>query len=309
MPPSCVARRLPFNTMKIIIIGLSLFLFLICIFSVFIRTLVFHPIKTIFYTFKDIINYYRYHKYDYMQTGKLICYTALFGGGKTLSCVHYVNSLYDRYNNRRIFDIDRKKWVTQKVHIISNVDINRPYEHLDSLAQIVRVAEKFRQIDLENDTLTCTVVLGDEFSVQMNSRSFKTNIDPLFLNTLLTCRHHHIMLIYNAQRFNHVDALLRQVTSYVVECKKIWRVVIQTTYDAYTLENTSDPQAVRSLGQNGWFVQDSDFKAFDTLATVNNLKKSVESFDMDSEIEIINRQGQNERYDVGSFKRLRKLKR
>ena len=282
-------------------------LLFISLFSVFVRTLIKEPVKTLYYVVKDLILYFKEHRYDSMKTGKLICYTALFGGGKTLSCVHYVNSLYKRYNNKKVYDIDRKKFVTQKVHIISNVDLKGiPYEKFENLAQIVRVADRFRDMDNINDTLTCTIVLGDEFSVQMNSRSFKTNIDPLFLNTLLTCRHHHIMLIYNAQRFSHVDALLRQVTSYVVECRKVWRVVIQSTYDAYTLENTSDPQSVKRLGQNGWFVTDKDFALYDTLACVGNLKKSVELSDMDTEIEIINRQAAPD-YDIGKYKRQRKL--
>lgn len=282
------------------------FLIIICLFSVFIRTLLLNPFKTIFYGLKDSIQYFTQHRYDSMQTGKLICYTALFGGGKTLSCVHYVNSLYNRYNDKKVYDIDRKKWVIQKVHIISNVDLTIPYERFTSLSQVVRVAEQFKELDNINDTLTCTVVLGDEFSVQMNSRNFKTNIDPLFLNTLLTCRHHHIMLIYNAQRFSHVDALLRQVTTYVVECKKIWRVVIQTTYDAYTLENTSDPLSVKSLGSRGWFVRNKDFELYDTLACVGNLKHSVESGDMLSEIEIINKNS-SQHYDMGQYKRMRKI--
>lgn len=290
----------------IILISIGLLLF-ISLFSVFIRTLLKEPFKTIYYVVKDTILYFKEHRYDSMQTGKLICYTALFGGGKTLSCVHYVNSLYKRYNNKKVYDLDRKKFVTQKVHIISNVDLKGiPYEKFENLAQIVRVADRFRDMDNINDTLTCTVVLGDEFSVQMNSRSFKTNIDPLFLNTLLTCRHHHIMLIYNAQRFSHVDALLRQVTSYVVECHKVWRVVIQSTYDAYTLEYTSDPQTVKCLGKNGWFVTDKDFALYDTLACVGNLKKSIEQSDMDSEIEILNRQ-QSPDYDIGRYKKMRKL--
>ena len=254
--------------MKILII---IAIIAICIFSVFMRTIILHPFKTIFYSAVDFVNYIRHHRYDAMETGRLICYTALFGGGKTLSCVHYVDSLYRRYNNKRIYDINRKKWVTQKVHVISNVALNIPYENFESLSQIVRVAEKFRDIDDAQDTLTCTVVLGDEFSVQMNSRSFKTNIDPLFLNTLLTCRHHHIMLIYNAQRFNHVDALLRQVTTYCVECQKIWRVVIQKTYDAYVLENTTDPTTVKPIARRGWFVTNKDYNAYDTLACVGNL--------------------------------------
>lgn len=287
----------------LLIIG---FLFLF-VFSVFFRTIVTNPGKSIFYSIKDLYHFIKYHLYDRLETGKLICYTALFGGGKTLSCVHYVRQLYFRYNNKKIFDISRRKWVTQKVHIISNVDLlDVPYEHFESLGQIVRVAEQFRQIDLENDTLTCTLVLGDEFSVQMNSRNFKSNIDPLFLNTLLTCRHHHIMLIYNAQRFNHVDALLRQVTTYCVECKKVWRVLIQYTYDAYVLENCSDPTTINPIGRSGWFIRDSDYNAYDTLACVGNLKKSVDEGDMLSEVEIINNLGSND-LDIGKYKTLKKI--
>lgn len=275
-----------------ICIFLLCFLFLFCV-SVCFRLSVLHPVNLVHYTIKDAYMYIKFKESNRMQTGKLIAYTALFGGGKTLSCVHYIMQQYKLYNDKPVYDHDRKKWVTQKVHVISNVDLSIPYEHFESLGQIVRVANKFREMDLENDTLTCTLVLGDEFSVQMNSRSFKTNIDPLFLNTLLTCRHHHITLVYNAQRFNHVDALLRQVTSYVIECQKVWRFMVQREYDAYTLENSTDPTLVKPRRNFGWFICDRDFKAYDTLACVGNLEKAVREGDMESEIEIINRQANN----------------
>ena len=284
---------------------------ILMLFSVFIRTIILNPHYTLYYLPIDIYHYFRYRLFDQMETGKLICYTALFGGGKTLSCVHYVNRLYDRYNNKRVYDSSRHKWVVQKVHIISNVDINRPYEKFTSLSQVVRAAEKFKEWDDEHNTRTCTIVLGDEFSVQMNSRSFKTNIDPLFLNTLLTCRHHHIMLVYNAQRFQHVDKLLRDVTTYVVECKKVWRVCIQKTYDAYVIENCTDPTSIKPSARRGWFIRDKDFKAYDTLACVGNLIKSVNMGDMESEIEIINRLA-NQDLDVteGNYRKktLRRLR-
>lgn len=271
------------------------------IFSVFIRTIILNPHLTLFYLPQDIFKFFRYRLYDELHTGKLICYTALFGGGKTLSCVHYVVRLYDRYNNKRIYDLSRHKWVVQKVHIISNVDINRPYEKFTTLSQVVRVAEKFKEFDEAHNTRTCTIVFGDEFSVQMNSRSFKTNIDPLFLKTLLTCRHHHIMMVYNAQRFQHVDKLLRDVTDKVIECKKFWRVCILKTYDAYVIENTTDPTSVKPIARHGWFIRDKDFQAYDTLACVGTLIKSVNSGDMESEIEIINRLAPHDQ-DVGSRK-------
>lgn len=255
--------------------------------SVCIRLAVLHPFLTIFYGIRDAFNFFRYKKWRACKTGHLIAYTALFGKGKTLSVVHYVIRMYKKYNNKKVYDLGRKKWVTQKVHILSNVTLSVPYEEFESLGQVVRLADENKIKDELNDTLTVTLVLGDEFSVQMNSRSFKNNIDPLFLNTLLTCRHHHISLIYDAQRFQHVDALLRQVTSYVVSCKKVWRFVVHSYYDAYQLECASDPSLVKPYKRTGFFVRDRDYNAYDTLACVGNLKKSVESGDMLSEEEII----------------------
>lgn len=194
-------------------------------FSVCFRIAVLHPFATLFNLIKDLPDYIIHKKWRNLKTGKLICYVALFGKGKTLSAVHKVTSLYKKYNNKVVYDDLRGKWVTQRINIISNVDlIGTPYTPFVSLRQIVDVAETVRAYDEQHDTLTCTLVLGDEFSVQLNSRTFKTNIDPLFLNTLLTCRHHHISLYYTSQRFNHVDALLRQVTSRVISCDKQWRL-------------------------------------------------------------------------------------
>lgn len=268
------------------IIAIVAFLFCYYMFIPF-RLVIKNPFSTVYYAVKDLYEYFAHHKGRNCPTGKILAYTALFGGGKTLSVVHYVTSIFYRYDGLKVWDRDRKKFVTQKIHIISNVHLNIPYEQFISLEQIVRVADKFHVMDMENNTLTVTVVLGDEFSVQMNSREFKKNIDPLFLNTLLTCRHHHILMVYDAQRFNHVDALLRQVTLAVIECKKIWRFMLQFEYDAFEMENAVNPLLLTPRVRYGWFVRDKDYNAYDTLACVGNLKKSFDKGDMLSEEEIL----------------------
>lgn len=265
-----------------------------CVLSVCVRLAVFHPFKTVHNAVVDCLKWMKYKKWNICKTGQLIAFCGLFGKGKTLSAVHWVMTKYNRYNNRLIFDFSRKKWVMQKVHIISNVELKGvPYEKFISLAQIVQVADRYKKLDEKNDTLTCIFVLGDEFSVQLNSRKFKENIDPLFLNTLLTCRHHHISLVYTAQRFSHVDALLRQVTSYVVQCNKCWRFMVHSQYDAFALENASDPTLIKPMRRYGWFVENKDFYAYDTLACVGNLAKSCKSGDMLSETEILALQQNN----------------
>lgn len=246
-----------------------------------------HPVKLVRYGAVDLYQYLKYRKWNECHTGELIAYVGLFGKGKTLSAVHKVVSMYEQYNGRPVWDRDRGMWVEQRVKVLSNVALSIPYEDFVSLQQVVYCAEKNGQYDKEHDTLTVTLVLGDEFSVQMNSRNFKSNIDPLFLNTLLTCRHYHISMYYTAQRFGHVDALLRQVTSCVVDCDKLWRFQRQNLYDAWEMENATNTQLLTPLTRRCWFVTNKDYAAYDTLACVGNLQKSFKEGDMLSEEEIL----------------------
>lgn len=252
-----------------------------------LRCAFFHPLSLVRFAFLDLARWIRHRDGDRCPSGELVAYTGLFGKGKTLSAVHKVVSAYHRYDGRPVWCPRRKKLVTQRVKVISNVALAIPYEDFVSLEQVVLAADRNRGYDDEHDTLTVTLVLGDEFSVQMNSRNFKTNIDPLFLNTILTCRHYAISLYYTAQRFGHVDALLRQVTSYVVECDKLWRFQRQYIFDAWELENAANPRLITPQGRSCWFVRDIDYEAYDTLACVGNLKKSMTAGDMMTEEEIL----------------------
>lgn len=140
------------------------------------------------------------------------------------------------------------------------------------------------------DTLTVTIVAMDELSVQMNSRSFKENFNAYFLNTLLTCRHSYISIYGSAQRFQHVDKLMRDVTHTVIQCQKVWRFQLWSSYDAWEMENATNAEMIRPLRRGLWYVHDRDYAAYDTLAIVNNLKKKFEDGDILTEEEIINNQ-------------------
>lgn len=236
----------------------------------------------------DIYHYFKYKCWRNAYAGELTCYTGLFGRGKTLSCVHDVVSFYKCYNNKVVYDKDRKKFVLQRVLVISNVELKSiPYQKFDSLVQVVELCKNIKKFDIDNDTKTYIIVLGDEFSVQMNSRNFKSNIDPLFLNTLLTCRHYNLSIYYTAQRFSIVDALLRQVTQTVVECDKLWRFQRQRIYDAYELENCINPLLVEPRKRFCWFVPNNDYNAYDTLACVDGLAHTALEGDMLSGEEIL----------------------
>lgn len=261
--------------------------------SVIARLIFLHPFKTVYNGVKDLYFYFRHKQYNYYDAGVLNCYCAHFGGGKTLSIVHYVTSLFLHFNNKKVWDRGRKMFVTQKIHIISNVDLKSvPYEPLVSLSQVVACAYNNKKIDDEMNTRTVVLVLLDEASVQLNSRSFKTNIDPIFLNTLLTSRHYHISFLYSSQKFKLTDALMRSVTQSCINCNKVWRFMVQDVFDADEMEYASDPTMVRPRRRTGFFITDKDFSAYDTLACVDKLKKNIEEGDMMSESEILAMRGE-----------------
>lgn len=252
-----------------------------------VRCIVFHPFKCSTHGVRDLINYIKHKGWNKCPVGALDIYCGYFGSGKTLSLVHKVVGLYERYNDVPVWCPRRKKFVTQKLVILSNVDLAIPYIKLESLSQVVSMTKLTPDMDDKNDTLTVTIVAMDELSVQMNSRSFKDNFNAYFLNTLLCCRHYHISFFGSAQRFQHVDKLMRDVTHTVIQCKKIWRFQLWQSYDAWELENATNAELIRPLGSGLWFVLDKDYNAYDTLAVVDNLRKKVEEGDLLTEAEII----------------------
>lgn len=274
------------------LIYLFIFVFL-CVWFVPFRVAVLHPFATVYYAVTDFPKWLFRKNWRLLDGGILNCYGAHFGGGKTLSMAHFITRLYEKKNNKKVWDRGRKKFVTQKIHIISNFDLKLvPYEKLESLSQVLACAKYNKQIDEENNTRTVTMVLIDEASVQLNSRNFKSNIDANFLNTLLTCRHYHISLWYSSQKFKLTDALMRSVTQRYIECEKIWRFVCLKEYNADEIEYASDPTMVKPLRRYGYFVKDRDYSSYDTLACVEALERSAREGDMLSEKEILEMRGQ-----------------
>lgn len=259
-------------------------IFILC--SVFLRTLISHPFKSVRYAAIDLYHYIKYKKWRNAPTGSLLCFCGLFGKGKTLSAVHYCVNMYERFNDLQVY-VPGRGWVVQKVQIVSNVSLAIPYVKFESMQQIVDIGKNQAAIDEALGVITYTYVLGDEFSVQLNSRAFKSNIDPLFLSTLLQERHFRISMVYTSQKFNLTDKLLRDVTFEVIDCNKIWRIMCHHAYDAHDYENASQVSQIKPLRSYGWFIQDKDFNSYNTLECVGNLIKSCEDGDMISEEEIL----------------------
>ena len=267
--------------MKLIIVGV---LIVIIIFSARVRCVLLHPFLTVKFLLLDVYRYIRYCRWrEYRGYGKLTIFTGLFGHGKTLILSKTARRIYKRYNNRLVYDFRAKKWKRQYINIVSNVQLNDiKFIPLNSLNDMLTYAD-----DLYNDGVSVWLFLVDEMSTQVNSREYKENFTTELLNILLTCRHYRFEIMGTSQRFNHVDALVRQVTSTANECSKLWRLVNVTIYDAWTIENTADVTKIKPRSRKCLFVTDADFNAYDTTAVVENFKENVKQGKIISDKEIL----------------------
>lgn len=245
------------------------------------------PFAIIHYLLKDGLSYVIHKQNLLAKTGEIIAFVGYFGRGKTLSAVHWLRTVYRAHNNVRVYCPRRKKWVTQIVHIVSNVHINGiVYENLVSLEQVILSTDRIRKLDDENDTLTATYVLIDEAGSELSHRDFMKNINSVVLNSILTCRHWNMSLVWTSQDYMLVDKLLRKVTLRVHECYKMWRFMLTTEYNGRDIERAENTANIKSIGSACWFVKDKDYKAYDTYGSVEKLKKDIEEGNMMSDAEL-----------------------
>lgn len=259
----------------------------------FIRIVVFNIFRVIIYFFIDTFNFFRRLQFHNPKNIGLRCYEGLFGHGKTLSMVHDTVKLYKKYNDRLVW-VKGRGFVRQYVQVLSNIDIKSiPYIEMVSLKQITDIAERQAKYDEEHGVITKTIICADEFSVQLNSRSYASNIDSLLLETILEQRHFGIFaFMYTSQRFGQVDALCRQVTSDVVNCHLYFkRILVHNIYDAWDYENATNKSLIKPIKKGGFFVRNKDFNAYDTLATVHTLIKKCLNGDFVPPSDILARQG------------------
>ena len=239
----------------------------------------------------DTYEFVKHKKYNECKDfGKVITIcasgTKVFGSGKTLSAVHAVRYLYNKYDGLEVWNPTTKEFVTQHIHIVSNVELTDvPFTFFENEKQLIEV---------DQPEMDITFFLLDESGTVWNSRNYKDNISPDLLTSLLQSRKNKIGLITTSQRFIFQDKLIRQITSEVWEAYKFWRIQRLQTFDAYDLENASNSNLIRPLTTSFWFVKNADYASYDTNALVERLKKKTEAGEMISQSEILESQGVSE---------------
>lgn len=253
----------------------------------------------------DIYKYFKYKKYNECKDyGRIYMITAhrnrVFGSGKTLDMTMVARQIFNRYDGLPVWSEDKHEFVTQHIHLISNVDLlDVPYTPFVSAEQMKNVIQEEQDV---------TIFVFDEVGAIWNSRNYKDNISTELLKRLLQVRKNKICIICTAQRFKFVDALLRQITGSLYCIDKMWRILSIREFDAVSFENCDNVDMLQPLSKSYKFVFDKDYAAYDTSAIVNDLKKR----EMLTDSEILAAQGviePNIDFCTGIKKRYRKRKR
>lgn len=260
----------------------------------FLRFIVFHPVTILPNAIKDIYRYFKYKRYNNcMEYGKIRLNSAkssqVFGCGKTLSLVKIAKEVYHRYNDKDVWSETEKKFVKQKIHIISNVNLyDVPYIPWESEQQFIDIDKMgFGEEDI-------TIFLLDEVGTIFNSRQFRDNISMEFLTRLLQSRKNKMALYMTSQRFQFTDKILRESCSVVTTCTKKWRIIELCDYDAYEVENVSNLTMIRPVSVKYWLAKDKDYHSYDSYQLISRLKKLNETKGLLSTEEILNTYGISE---------------
>lgn len=253
----------------------------------------------------DLYKFFKHKEYNRCKAyGRIYMITAyrnkVFGSGKTLDMTMVARGIYNRYNGLPVWNEGKQSFVTQNIHLISNVELlDVPYTPFVS-------AEQLKNVEQEEDDVT--IFVFDEVGAIWNSRNYKDNINTELLKRLLQVRKNKIGIICTAQRFKFVDALLRQITGSLYCVNKTWRILSVREYDAVSFENCDNIDMIKPISKGYKFVFDKDYAAYDTAAIVDDLKKA----DMLTDAEVLAAQGvvePNIDFATGIKKRYRKRKR
>ena len=251
----------------LILIGLAVLCFVWPVF----RGILFHPISCVIYGVRDIIDYFYIRKWNECEQGFIDVYCGLFGQGKSLSATRRLIRDYKRYNGKPM-RIDGKIQKCE-VYIFSNIELKGiPYTKFTSMQQLVNW-QAFASLPENHNKFAVFCI--DEASSVLNSRDFKGNLNYFTINSLLTCRHSRMGLILTSQRFAQIDKLCRDVSQKVIQCQKIWRILIHRIYDAYELENVTNPLNVKPMAIKVMFCGNKTYNNYDTLQLVEQIKKDA----------------------------------
>lgn len=275
-------------------------LFLIIFIIVFlvsslVRCLVLNLPRMPYYILRDVLDWLIHRKWRKFKEYGIHMYIGMFGHGKTLSMTHRARKLYKKFGNSLLFVSNYSLFDIPYVPLknfnqLMELGEEKPahYSYREYISGAVpswyydkdgNILPKYVDYEKryygeeENEYILvkmvkrwnyqATVVLIDEIQSVLSHRNFASF--PLeLLNVLTQQRKKRVFIMCSAQRFFMVDKIFRGITTYVIDCAKIWRYQNSTYYDAWDYENAMNPQLVKAKKSRWFFVSQKDYRSYST---------------------------------------------
>ena len=221
------------------------------------------------FTYVKAIDLYRYIKHKEWKQFKgfgVHIYVGLFGKGKTISMVKKAYDIAAAYPD---------------VQILTNIKLKNFPAHT-----VIKPLVNYKDIiEAPGNTL----ILLDEISSILNSRRWdKEGVPPALLGQIMQIRKQRKMILATAQRFMHVDKLVRDITHTVRDCNTmLGRWTFVTYYDAYEYENQNAMKPAIPIAFDDYIQTDALRESYDTYELIDSMKKE----DFLTDREILDKQG------------------
>lgn len=257
----------------------------------------------------DMYKYIRFKRWnELLDFGRMDIYIAdeeqPFGSGKTLNMVRSALSIYKTYNNVQVYDFENMQWVTQYVHIYSNLKLNNiNYVPLSNVYQIVNIANGVGVPADGNKHIYLFLI--DELGRVFNNRDWKTNLNSDLLSALLQQRKNKIIIKGTVQDFSLFDATMRKISSVAYSCSKRWRFLTLKQYFAKDIERAGfNTNLCECRSVKVHFASDSLYDSYDTNEVVKDLQKELKDGVRLTNEEILNASSNDS--DISTIRRLNK---
>lgn len=222
--------------------------------------------KFLIYYIWDKILYIKNKEWRQFKGFGLHIYVGLFGAGKTTAMVKDAYCLACRYKD---------------MNILTNLELTNFPKH----TKISKLVHYKQIVDCEPNTL----ILIDEISSIFNSRDWKKGgIPATLLSHLLQVRKQRKMMFATAQRWKHVDKLIRDITFSVRQCKTICKRWTWVHYfDAIDVEEENAMKPAIPTDISAFIMTNKIRNLFNTDELIEKLNKS----EYLSDAEILEKQG------------------
>lgn len=250
-----------------------------------------HPVLVISHFLVDARKYIKYKRWNECKTwGCMNVYIAderqPFGSGKTLNMVAQAFNIYQKFNNKDVFNFSTFEWVKQYVHVYSNIELyGIPYIPLTNSYQLVNVC---LNDDVVDNNFHVYIFIFDELGTIFNNRDWKNNLSPDLIAAMFQQRKHHVLILGTVQNFSLFDATLRKICTSVYVCSKFWRLLSLRHYYATDLERANfNTELIDCRSRFVRFASDGLYHSYNTNEAVLKLEKSIVSGDHLSNEEIL----------------------